>query len=75
MLVGFFDFKGPAVSPGYRKFYKAAIRALEKDPNRDVIFAAVTSANVASAEFNIEHTPSASLYLWNESLVCIIILL
>ncbi|KAK0162092.1 hypothetical protein PV327_008457 [Microctonus hyperodae] len=69
VLVGFFDFRGPAVSLDYREFYKAAIRALERDPNRDVIFAAVTSANVAAAEFNIEHTPSASLYLWNESLI------
>lgn len=72
--MGYFDFDGLPVSPGYREFYKAAIRALEKDPNQDVIFAAVTDVNTAYTGFGIEQTPSASLHLWNESLVCIIVL-
>ncbi|XP_034935318.1 thioredoxin domain-containing protein 11 [Chelonus insularis] len=69
VVVGFFNFKGINVSPGYREFYKAAVQSLQKDPNRDVIFAAVTNVKIASEHFGINHTPAISLYLWNESII------
>lgn len=68
-MVGFFEFKGLTVSPGYKEFYKTAIRALEKDPNRDTAFAVVTDPQTASQNFYIDYTPAIVLYLWNESLV------
>lgn len=68
-MVGFFEFEGLTVSPGYKEFYKTAIRALERDPNRDTAFAVVTDQRTASKEFYIDYVPSIVLYLWNESLV------
>ncbi|KAH0546366.1 thioredoxin domain-containing protein 11 [Cotesia glomerata] len=69
VMVGFFEFKGLTVSPGYKEFYKTAIRALEKDPNRDTAFAVVTDPQTAFKNFYIEYTPAIVLYLWNESLI------
>ncbi|KAF7993076.1 hypothetical protein HCN44_005857 [Aphidius gifuensis] len=69
VFVGFIDFNGLSTSPGYREFYKTAIKTLEKDPNRDTIFAIVTDKQTSIREFNIEQFPSGCLYLWNESLI------
>ncbi|XP_057319444.1 thioredoxin domain-containing protein 11 [Microplitis mediator] len=69
VMVGFFEFEGLTVSPGYKEFYKTAIRALERDPNRDTAFAVVTDQHTASKEFYIEYVPAIVLYLWNESLI------
>ncbi|XP_015111249.1 thioredoxin domain-containing protein 11 [Diachasma alloeum] len=68
VLVGFFNFTGLPSSPGYQDFYKLSLRFLEKDPNREIKFAVVTSPG-ASAGFSISSFPSASLHLWNESLI------
>lgn len=69
VVVGFIDFQGLPMSPGYTEFYKSSVKYLEKDPNRDTIFAIVTNKETAIKEFNIEQFPTASLYMWNESLI------
>ncbi|XP_050461640.1 thioredoxin domain-containing protein 11 isoform X2 [Cataglyphis hispanica] len=55
-------------TPGYREFYKAAIRSLERDPNRELAFAIVTSASSSKLHFGVYKFPSANLVMWNESL-------
>ncbi|XP_053997543.1 thioredoxin domain-containing protein 11 [Hylaeus anthracinus] len=68
VVVGYFNFTRLDRTPGYREFYKAAIRALEKDPNRELVFAIVTSALSSERDHNIYKFPSANLLMWNESL-------
>lgn len=68
VMVGYFNFTRLDRTPGYREFYKAAIRALERDPNRELVFAIVTGASSGEAEHNVYKFPSANLHMWNESL-------
>ncbi|XP_046835682.1 thioredoxin domain-containing protein 11 [Vespa crabro] len=68
VIVGYFNFTGVATSPGYKEFYKSAIRSLEKDPNREVAFAAVTNALSSQSNYGVIKSPSASLFMWNETL-------
>ncbi|KAL0119644.1 hypothetical protein PUN28_007820 [Cardiocondyla obscurior] len=68
VVVGYFNFTRLDTTPGYREFYKAAIRSLERDPNRDVVFAIVTSELCSKLHYGIYKFPSASLLMWNESL-------
>ncbi|XP_043492101.1 thioredoxin domain-containing protein 11 [Polistes fuscatus] len=68
VIVGYFNFTGLANSPGYKEFYKAAIRSLEKDPNRELAFAVVTNALSSQSNYDITKTPTASLFMWNETL-------
>jgi len=68
VVVGYFNFTRLDRTPGYREFYKAAIRSLERDPNRELVFAIVTSAS-SSKHYGIYKFPSANLLMWNESLV------
>lgn len=68
-MVGYFNFTRLDRTPGYREFYKAAVRALERDPNRELVFAIVTGASPSQAEHNVYKFPSANLHMWNESLV------
>ncbi|XP_043282254.1 thioredoxin domain-containing protein 11 [Venturia canescens] len=69
VVVGFIDFKGLSISPGYKEFYRTATRFLGRDPNRDVTFALVTDVQTASKEFGIYNFPSAILSMWNETLI------
>lgn len=69
VIVGYFNFTGVATSPGYKEFYKSAIRSLEEDPNRELAFAAVTNALSSQSNYEINKSPSASLFMWNETLV------
>ena len=69
VMVGYFNFTRLDRTPGYREFYKAAVRALERDPNRELVFAIVTGASFSEAEHNVYKFPSANLHMWNESLV------
>ena len=66
--MGYFNFMGLQKSPGYREFYKAALRSLEKDPNGEIIFCAITSKSI-SKDHGVTQLPSASLLMWNETLV------
>ncbi|EZA61446.1 hypothetical protein DMN91_003951 [Ooceraea biroi] len=68
VVVGYFNFTRLDRTPGYREFYKAAIRSLERDPNRELVFAIVTSASSSESHYGIYKFPSASLHMWNESL-------
>lgn len=68
-MVGYFNFTRIDKTPGYREFYKAAIRALERDPNRELVFAIVTNALSSERDYNVYKYPSANLLMWNESLV------
>ncbi|XP_033213679.1 thioredoxin domain-containing protein 11 [Belonocnema kinseyi] len=68
VVVGFFNFTGVAKSPGYKEFYQAAIRSLERDPNREIIYAAVTDPKTAESNYGVVTFPHARLFLWNESL-------
>ena len=68
VMVGYFNFTRLDRTPGYREFYKAAVRALERDPNRELVFAIVTGASSSEAEHNVFKFPSANLHMWNESL-------
>lgn len=70
-MVGYFNFTRLDRTPGYREFYKAAIRALERDPNRELVFAIVTSALFSETEHSVYKFPSANLVMWNETLVSI----
>ncbi|KAJ8665286.1 hypothetical protein QAD02_006948 [Eretmocerus hayati] len=67
VMIGYFKFSGLSKSPGYKEFYKTALKSLEKDPNGETAFAVVTSPHLAK-EHNVEHFPSASLLMWNETL-------
>ncbi|XP_015608172.1 thioredoxin domain-containing protein 11 isoform X2 [Cephus cinctus] len=67
VIVGYFNFTGVAKSPGYIEFYKTAIRHLEKDPNREIIFAAITDPVTAQADYDVTQFPSATLFMWSES--------
>lgn len=69
MVIGYFNFTRLDKTPGYREFYKAAIQSLERDPNRELVFAIVTSASSSILNHGIYRFPSASLLMWNESLV------
>lgn len=69
VVVGYFNFTRLDRTPGYREFYKAAIRSLERDPNRELVFAIVTSASSSKLHYGVYKFPSASLLMWNESLV------
>lgn len=69
MVVGYFNFTRLDKTPGYKEFYKAAIRTLEEDSNRELAFALVTSALSSEMEYNIYKFPSANLFMWNRSLV------
>lgn len=69
MVVGYFNFTRLDKTPGYKEFYKAAIQILEEDPNRELVFAIVTSALSSKIDYNIYKLPSANLFTWNESLV------
>lgn len=71
VVVGYFNFTRLDRMPGYREFYKAAIRSLERDPNRELVFAIVTSALSSELNYGVYKFPSASLLMWNESLVSI----
>lgn len=68
VIVGYFNFTGLAISPGYKEFYKSAIRSLERDPNRELAFAVVTNALSRQSNYNVTKSPSASLFMWNETL-------
>jgi hypothetical protein len=67
-MIGYFQFLGLTNTPGYREFYRAALRTLERDPNREIVFVAITSPNTAK-EHGVINFPSASLLMWNETLV------
>ncbi|XP_024891528.1 thioredoxin domain-containing protein 11 isoform X1 [Temnothorax curvispinosus] len=68
VVVGYFNFTRLDRTPGYKEFYKAAIRSLERDPNRELVFAIVTSASSSKLHYGVYKFPSASLLMWNESL-------
>ncbi|KZC05729.1 PREDICTED: thioredoxin domain-containing protein 11 [Dufourea novaeangliae] len=68
VVVGYFNFTRLDRTPGYKEFHKAAISALESDPNRELIFAIVTSKLASERDHNIYTFPSANLLMWNESL-------
>lgn len=68
VVVGYFNFTRLDRTPGYKEFYKAAIRSLERDPNRELIFAIVTSASASKLHYGVYKFPSARLLMWNESL-------
>ncbi|XP_011310287.1 thioredoxin domain-containing protein 11 [Fopius arisanus] len=65
VFVGFFNFSSLSMSPGYQEFYRASVRSLELDPNREVKFAVATSPLSISPS----PLPSVSFYLWNETLI------
>ncbi|XP_043258314.1 thioredoxin domain-containing protein 11 isoform X1 [Colletes gigas] len=67
VVVGYFNFTRLDRTPGYREFYNAAIRVLERDPNRELAFAIVTSALSSERDHNVYKFPSANLLMWNES--------
>ncbi|XP_071574071.1 thioredoxin domain-containing protein 11 isoform X2 [Temnothorax nylanderi] len=69
VVVGYFNFTRLDRTPGYKEFYKAAIRSLERDPNRELVFAIVTSASSSKLHYGVYKFPSASLLMWNESLI------
>lgn len=69
MVVGYFDFNGITRSPGYKEFYKCALQSLRRDPNRELAFAVVTDKGTAERDYGVVKQPSASLLMWNESLV------
>ncbi|KAK2582439.1 hypothetical protein KPH14_004749 [Odynerus spinipes] len=68
VIVGYFNFTGLAISPGYKEFYKSAISSLERDPNRELAFAVVTNALSKESNYDVVKSPSASLFMWNETL-------
>ncbi|XP_011502270.1 PREDICTED: thioredoxin domain-containing protein 11 [Ceratosolen solmsi marchali] len=67
VMIGYFNFAGLTKTPGYREFYRTALRTLERDPNGEIVFVAITSPNTAK-KHGITHFPSASLLMWNETL-------
>ena len=68
VMIGYFNFMGLRKSPGYREYYRAALRTLEKDPNGEIAFVAITSPQTAK-EHGVVQFPAASLLMWNETLV------
>lgn len=68
-MIGYFNFSGLRNTPGYKTFYKTAVKSLERDPNRELAFAIVTDALSGESEYGITEFPAARLLLWNESLV------
>jgi len=72
VVVGYFNFTRLDKTPGYKEFYKASIRSLERDPNRELVFAIVTSASSSKLYYGVYKFPSASLLMWNESLVSVL---
>ncbi|KAG7210429.1 hypothetical protein KM043_011961 [Ampulex compressa] len=68
VLMGFFNFTRINKTPGYQEFYKSAIRSLERDPNRDLVFAMVTNISTTAKYENLPELPCASLHMWNETL-------
>ncbi|XP_014489487.1 PREDICTED: thioredoxin domain-containing protein 11 [Dinoponera quadriceps] len=68
VVVGYFNFTRLDRAPGYKEFYKTAIRSLERDPNRELVFAMVTNTLSSELNYGIYRYPSASLLMWNESL-------
>lgn len=69
VVVGYFNFTRLDKTPGYKEFYKAALRTLEEDPNKELAFAIVTSALSSETDYNIYKFPSAHLFMWSKSLV------
>lgn len=67
-MIGYFRFAGLRVSPGYNEFYRGALRTLEREPNGEIAFVAITSPNTAQ-EHGVTRFPSASLLMWNETMV------
>lgn len=72
VMIGYLDFAGSPRRSGYREFHRAALRSLERDPNGEIAFVAVTNPRVAR-DHGVTSMPSASLLLWNETLVDIYI--
>ncbi|XP_076655779.1 thioredoxin domain-containing protein 11 isoform X2 [Halictus rubicundus] len=68
VVVGYFNFTRLDRTPGYKEFHKAAISALETDPNRELVFAIVTSALAGERDHKVYKFPSADLMMWNEFL-------
>ncbi|XP_058448387.1 thioredoxin domain-containing protein 11 [Malaya genurostris] len=50
----------------YSRFYKTAMKWLEKDPFQEVAFGIVTGESTNA--FGIDEIPSIRLYLWNETM-------
>ena len=69
VVVGCFNFAGNIGSHGYYSFYTTALKFLERDPYREVGFAAVTSMNLC-AQMGFDWSPAFGIYTWNETLVC-----
>ncbi|XP_063240266.1 thioredoxin domain-containing protein 11 isoform X2 [Bacillus rossius redtenbacheri] len=67
LVVGFVDLAGPRGGSGFPAFYLASLKLLERDPLREVGVAVATGA-AARGELGVGRTPSARLYLWNETL-------
>lgn len=67
-MIGYFKFSGLRKTPGYQQFYRAALQILEKDPNGEVAFVAITNPKTAE-HHGVVQFPSASLLMWNETLV------
>ncbi|XP_076292907.1 thioredoxin domain-containing protein 11 isoform X2 [Lasioglossum baleicum] len=68
VVVGYFNFTRLDRTPGYKEFHKTAISVLEDDPNRELVFAIVTSALASQRDHKVYKFPSADLMMWNESL-------
>lgn len=68
VVLGFFNFTGVANSPGYKEFYLASLRSLERDPNQEIIYAAITDPKVAELNYSVVKFPHARLLMWNESI-------
>ncbi|OXU20522.1 hypothetical protein TSAR_015773 [Trichomalopsis sarcophagae] len=67
VMIGYFNFSGLRKTLGYREYYRAALRTLEKDPNGEIAFVAITSRDLAR-DHEVTQFPSASLLMWNETL-------
>ncbi|XP_017881600.1 thioredoxin domain-containing protein 11 [Ceratina calcarata] len=68
VVVGYFNFTRLDRTPGYKEFHKAAVRALEEDPNREMVFAIVTSALSSKTDYDIHQFPSAHLLTPSETI-------
>ncbi|XP_051156693.1 thioredoxin domain-containing protein 11 [Leptopilina boulardi] len=68
VVLGFFNFTGVSKSPGYKEFYLAAVRSLERDPNQEIIYAAITDPKIAELNYSVVRFPHAKLFMWNESI-------
>lgn len=67
VMVGFFGFHDSPQPPGYSSFYIAAMKALEKDPDRTIGFAVISNVREAQ-KFGIKSNGTIHLYLWNSTL-------